>query len=123
MLEDISALENCTVSSVPDGYDAFLLAQLWEKSAHDILYIVSDGVALENTAHILSVISLYNSIALSIASEKVSYSALLEIKAHTILIMSSRLLSFAMRLFLSASILNCVMLGNSPISHLICFAK
>lgn len=56
MLEDISALENCTVSSVPDGYDAFLLAQLWEKSAHDILYIVSDGVALENTAHILSVI-------------------------------------------------------------------
>ena len=56
MLEDISALENCTVSSVPDGYDAFLLAQLWEKSARDILYIVSDGVALENTAHILSVI-------------------------------------------------------------------
>ncbi|MFR1031240.1 MAG: hypothetical protein ACLSE6_01320 [Alphaproteobacteria bacterium] len=54
MLEDISALENCTVSSVPDGYDAFLLAQLWEKSARDILYIVSDGVALENTAHILS---------------------------------------------------------------------
>ena len=37
MLEDISALENCTVSSVPDGYDAFLLAQLWEKSARDIL--------------------------------------------------------------------------------------
>ena len=56
MLEDISALENCTVSSVPDGYDAFLLAQLWEKSDRDILYIVSDGVALENTAHILSVI-------------------------------------------------------------------
>ena len=56
MLEDISALENCTVSSVPDGYDACLLAQLWEKSARDILYIVSDGVALENTAHILSVI-------------------------------------------------------------------
>lgn len=56
MLEDISALENCTVSSVPDGYDAFLLASLWEKSKHDILYIVSDGVALENTAHILSVV-------------------------------------------------------------------
>jgi len=56
MLEDISALENCTVSSVPDGYDAFLLAQLWGKSKHDILYIVSDGVALENAAHILSVI-------------------------------------------------------------------
>ena len=56
MFEDISALENCTVSSVPDGYDAFLLASLREKSKYDILYIVSDGVALENTAHILSVI-------------------------------------------------------------------
>ena len=56
MLEDISALENCTVSSVPDGYDAFLLASLWEKSKHDILYIVSDGVALENTADRKSVV-------------------------------------------------------------------
>lgn len=54
MLEDISALENCTISSVPDGYDAFLLAKLWEKVKHDILYIVSDGISLENTANILS---------------------------------------------------------------------
>ena len=64
MLEDISALENCTVSSVPDGYDAFLLASLWEKSKHDILYIVSDGVALENTAHILSVAVSYTHLTL-----------------------------------------------------------
>ncbi len=57
MLEDIATLQNCTISSVPDGYDAFLLAKLQLSSKHDIIYVVSDGVALEHTAQILNTIA------------------------------------------------------------------
>ena len=57
MLEDIATLQNYTVSSVPDGYDAFLLAKLQLSAKHDIIYIVSDGVALEHTAQILNTIA------------------------------------------------------------------
>ena len=57
MLEDIATLQNCTISSVPDGYDAFLLAKLQLSAKHDIIYVVSDGVSLEHTAQILNTIT------------------------------------------------------------------
>lgn len=57
MLEDIATLQNCTISSVPDGYDAFLLAKLQLSAKHDIIYVVSDGVSLEHTAQILNTIA------------------------------------------------------------------
>ncbi len=57
MLEDITTLQNYTVSSVPDGYDAFLLAKLQTSAKHDIIYVVSDGVSLEHTAQILNTIA------------------------------------------------------------------
>ncbi len=57
MLDDIEKLKNYTVSSVVDGYDAFLLRSLIAASKRDILYIVSDGMALEQTANILGTIA------------------------------------------------------------------
>ena len=53
MQYDLSKLKGKTVSSVPDGYDAVLLDKLSGKKAQDILYILSDGIALEKTAEIL----------------------------------------------------------------------
>ena len=57
MLNDISQLKNKTIASVPDGYDAFLLKELAQSGAADILYIVSDGFALERTASLLEYIA------------------------------------------------------------------
>lgn len=53
MLYDLSKLKGKTVSSVPDGFDAVLLDKFSAKKTQDILYILSDGVALEKTAQIL----------------------------------------------------------------------
>ena len=50
---DISTLGNFTISSVADGYDAFLLKDFAQKLKGDILYIVSDGITLEQTADFL----------------------------------------------------------------------
>ena len=57
MLNDISQLKNKTIASVPDGYDAFLLKELAQSGGADILYIVSDGFALERTASLLEYIA------------------------------------------------------------------
>lgn len=57
MLNDIASLKNKTVAAVPDGYDAFLLKELAAGSSTDILYIVSDGFALERTAALLNYIA------------------------------------------------------------------
>ena len=46
----------CIVSPVLDGYDAFLLGNVYDTALSDILYIVSDGVTLENTADLLHVL-------------------------------------------------------------------
>ncbi len=51
---DISKLGNFTISSVADGYDAFLLNNFAQSAKNDILYIVSDGISLARTAEILS---------------------------------------------------------------------
>ena len=50
---DISKFGNYTISSVADGYDAFLLKNFAAELKQDILYIVSDGVTLERTAELL----------------------------------------------------------------------
>ncbi|MBP5398814.1 MAG: transcription-repair coupling factor [Alphaproteobacteria bacterium] len=42
-----------TISSVPEGMEAWLLAELATKTDEDILYIAPDGVSLEQTADIL----------------------------------------------------------------------
>ena len=39
-----------TLSSVVGGYDAFLLTEALKNAKHDVLYIVSNGVELEQTA-------------------------------------------------------------------------
>lgn len=54
MQYDINKLKGKTISAVQDGYDALLLNNFIAKGAKDILYIVSDGVALERTADILA---------------------------------------------------------------------
>lgn len=54
MYIDIAKLGNYTISSVADGYEAFLLKSFAESLKQDILYIASDGVSLERTADILS---------------------------------------------------------------------
>lgn len=53
MIENIENLGDKTLSSVPAGYDAFLLDKLIRTSKTDILYIVSDGLALEQCATVL----------------------------------------------------------------------
>ena len=45
-----------TVSSVCEGYEPFAVADLWRQSKTDILYIASDGVALEQNADILQML-------------------------------------------------------------------
>lgn len=54
MQYDINKLKGRMISSVQDGYDALLLDKFISKGAKDILYIVSDGVALERTADMLA---------------------------------------------------------------------
>ena len=46
-----------TLSSAVAGYDAFLLAEAAATAKNDILYIVSNGVELEQTAEILRYVS------------------------------------------------------------------
>ena len=46
---------NSTISSVVDGYDVFLLGDMYKTVSSDILYIVSDGITLENTVDLLRV--------------------------------------------------------------------
>ena len=41
------------ISSVAEGYDAFLLGDIYKQSSTDILYIVSDGLTLETTVDLL----------------------------------------------------------------------
>ncbi len=41
------------ISSVAEGYDAFLLGDIYQQNSKDLLYIVSDGVTLETTADLL----------------------------------------------------------------------
>ncbi len=53
MFDEIEKLSGCTVSSVPEGYDAFLLSSWLKKAKADILYIVSDGNELARTADLL----------------------------------------------------------------------
>lgn len=53
MIENIENLCDKTLSSVPAGYDAFLLDKLIRTSKTDLLYIVSDGLALEQCATVL----------------------------------------------------------------------
>ena len=54
---DISKLEKITISSVADGYDAFLLKDFCQGTKQDVLYIVSDGITLERTAEFLHFIA------------------------------------------------------------------
>ena len=42
-----------TYSSIPNGFDAFWLADFTNKNQEDILYIVSNGVELFQTAEII----------------------------------------------------------------------
>ncbi len=54
MQYDLETLRNYTVSSVPEGYDAFLLDKFIRTSKKDILYVVSDGVELQRCSEVLS---------------------------------------------------------------------
>lgn len=47
MINDIGQLRGKTLSSIPAGYDAFLLARFAATTKNDILYIVSNGIELE----------------------------------------------------------------------------
>ncbi len=53
MQYDLEKLRNYTISSVPDGYDAFLLDKFAHTSKKDILYIVSDGIELQRCVDVL----------------------------------------------------------------------
>lgn len=53
---EIENLKSKTLSSVPSGYDVFVLAQLSDKASKDILYIVSNGVETEQTAAALKIL-------------------------------------------------------------------
>lgn len=53
MKYDVEKLRGITVSSVPEGYDAFLLDKFAHNSSQDLLYVVSDGVELQRCADIL----------------------------------------------------------------------
>ncbi len=57
MFDDIEKLFGYTVSSVPEGYDAFLIGGLEKSAKSDILYIVSDGNELVRVADLLECIA------------------------------------------------------------------
>lgn len=57
MTETLKNIAAKTVASVPEGYDAFLLASLAPEQKKDILYIVSSGVELARTADLLEYIA------------------------------------------------------------------
>ena len=42
------------ISSVAEGYDAFLLGDIYCQNATDLLYIVSDGISLEAAVDLLN---------------------------------------------------------------------
>ena len=46
-------LRNKTLSSVPTGFDTFWLNNVLQKFSGDVLYVVSNGFELEQTAEIL----------------------------------------------------------------------
>ncbi|MBO5443140.1 MAG: transcription-repair coupling factor [Alphaproteobacteria bacterium] len=73
MLDDIDKLRNYTVSSVVEGYDAFLLRSLIASSKRDLLYIVSDGMALEQAANILGTIAPHTKVLKFPAWDTVPY--------------------------------------------------
>ncbi len=52
-MEKTDKTELVSLSSVSEGYEPFAVADLWRESKRDILYIASDGVALEQNADIL----------------------------------------------------------------------
>lgn len=56
MQYDINKLGGCTLSSVAEGYDAFLLDD-FTRNSKDILYIVSDGVELARAADLLEYVN------------------------------------------------------------------
>ncbi|MBE6453195.1 MAG: transcription-repair coupling factor [Alphaproteobacteria bacterium] len=56
MQYDINKLKSYTISSVAEGFDSFLLKD-FSAQTKDILYIVSDGVELVNTASLLEYIN------------------------------------------------------------------
>lgn len=53
MPHDIKYLGGCTLSSVPEGYDSFLVGRFALSSPHDIVYIVSDGGELARAAAVM----------------------------------------------------------------------
>ena len=53
MADTIEHWQNKTLSSVVAGYDAFLLINALPSAKHDILYIVSNGLELQQTADFL----------------------------------------------------------------------
>ena len=57
MFDDIEKLVGCTVSSVPEGYDAFLVNGLAKNAKSDILFVVSDGNELARVADLLEFIA------------------------------------------------------------------
>ncbi len=52
-MEETDKTELVSLSSVSEGYEPFAVAGVWRESRRDILYIASDGVALEQNADIL----------------------------------------------------------------------
>ena len=57
MFDDIEKLSGYTISSVPEGFDAFLINGWLKKAKADIIYIVSDGNELAKTADLLEFIA------------------------------------------------------------------
>ena len=53
MADTIEHWQNKTLSSIVAGYDAFLLINALPSAKHDILYIVSNGLELQQTADFL----------------------------------------------------------------------
>lgn len=56
MQNDINKLKGYTISSVAEGYEAFLLDNFIQNSSSDIIYVVSDGKELARTAELLEYI-------------------------------------------------------------------
>ena len=56
-IPDIEKLKGKVLSSIVDGFDAFLLSELIKTAKQDILYILSDGISMAQTRDILSYIT------------------------------------------------------------------
>ena len=57
MKDKLENINGKTIASVPEGYDAFVLASLAQSRSKDWLYIVSDGISLARTAELLEYIA------------------------------------------------------------------